>query len=73
MVPRESGAEQRRFDVHEERLKGNRWLWRLDKGLKAVSIEVLHQLAKMPLLSDENLDDYFVRNQELMTRLDEAG
>ena len=84
MVPPGSGAQQHHFDVHKERLRGNRWLWRWDEGLEAASREVLQfgeptvvslvgQLVKLRLGSEEDLDDYFVRSQELMTWLSEAG
>ena len=36
-------------------------------------VSLVGQLAKLKLGSDEKLDDYFVRSQELMTRLCEAG
>ena len=41
MVPPGSGDQQRHFDVHKERLRGNIWLWRWDEGLEAASKEVL--------------------------------
>ena len=36
-------------------------------------VSLVGQLAKLRLGSEEDLDDYFVRSQELMTRLSEAG
>ena len=36
-------------------------------------VSLVGQLAKLRLGSTEKLDDYFVRSQELMTRLCEAG
>ena len=36
-------------------------------------VSLAGELAKLSLGSEEDLDDYFVRSQELMTRLSEAG
>ena len=36
-------------------------------------VSLVSQFAKLRLGSEEDLDDYFVRSQELMTRLSEAG
>ena len=40
---------------------------------RTTKVSLVGQLAKLRLESEEDLDDYFVRSQELMTRLSEAG
>ena len=40
---------------------------------KPTAVSLVGQLAKLRLGSEEDLDDYFVRSQVLMTRLSEAG
>ena len=40
---------------------------------KPMVVRLVGQLAKLRLGSEEDLDDYFVRSQELITRLSESG
>ena len=65
-------------------LHGNRWLWRWDEGLEAASRKVLQcreadggQSSRSPFEAAprirQDLEDYFVRSQELMTQSGEAG
>ena len=72
------------FDVHKEQLRGKRWLWRCEEGLKAASKVILQrreaksgpsigQSAMLRRGSEEDLDDYCIGSQKLMTWLSEAA
>ena len=78
-----SRAQQHHFDVHKEPIRGKYGYGDGTKAWKLIQekfcsvegqtvVSLVSQLAKLRLGSEDDLDDYFIRSQVLMTRLSEA-